>query len=565
MTSSNPGRAASGRRILPLLLPGPGPTALLTLTVVAATALPLAGPQYISRFVDDAIRGVNIDRLIPLALAYLALVVGGHTARMATAWVAGRVAWDGTNRLRERLTEHALGLDLAFHGGHTSGEMIERVDGDVVAVADFMVAFLLDVVVSVLLLCGVIVVVLTVHPGIGLILLGYCVLAGIGMVRVQRHAVHLAKRSRAADAAVFGYLEERLAGAEDLRANGAGEHAVRRFHQASATLWRTEVREDLVGSAILAGTLVTFAAGTALMLALAGTISVGTAVLLFQYMLMVRTPFERLIDQLRQYQAALAGIERIGDLLAEKPTLTTPATAVHLPATGPLRMEFDAVDFAYDDEPVLKSVTLDLAPGEVLGLVGRTGSGKTTIARLMARLYDPTAGVVRIGGLDLRQVDPASIRARIGVVTQDVQLFTAGVRENLTLFRPYPDDARLRAVLAEVGLTGWNLEAPLGTVSAGQAQLLALARVFLTDPGLVILDEASSRLDPATEHAIDQSVTRLLHGRTGILIAHRLTSLSHADQIAVVANGEIIEYGRRRDLLADPTSHFARMFAGATR
>ncbi|MDX3232188.1 ABC transporter ATP-binding protein [Streptomyces sp. ME19-01-6] len=561
-------RTTSGRHVLRFLLPGRGAAALLALTITAATALPLAAPQFTRRLVDGASAGDDTRTLTLTALAYLALAVAGQGARTVTAWLAGKAAWDGTNRLREHLAEHTLGLDLAFHGRHTPGELIERVDGDVSAIADFVVAFLLDVVAGVLLLCGVIAVVCAVDPRIGVALLAYCALIGLGMVHAQRLAVPSATRARAAGAALFGFLEERLAGAEDLRANGAGEHTVRRFHQASAVLWRTGRRASAVGSAVLAATSVAFATGTALMAGLSGTLSIGTAVLLFQYTLMVRTPFERLIDQLRHYQTALAGVVRIGDLLAERRTLTLLAPAKELPASGPLRLELDGVDFAYDredGEQVLRGITLTLAPGETLGLVGRSGSGKTTIARLVARLYHPTAGAVRVGGLDLSEVDTASLRDRVAVVTQDVQLFAADVRDNLTLFRPGYDDGRLRAVLAEVGLPAWDLDAPLGKVSAGQAQLLAFARALLADPGLVVLDEVSSRLDPATERHIGRSTARLLTGRTGVLIAHRLESLSRVDRIAVLSDGEVVEHGRREELLADPASRFARMLAGVSR
>jgi ATP-binding cassette, subfamily B, bacterial len=183
----------------------------------------------------------------------------------------------------------------------------------------------------------------------------------------------------------------------------------------------------------------------------------------------------------------------------------------------------------------------------------------------VARLHDPTAGAVRVGGLDLREVDTASLRDRVAVVTQDVQLFAADVRDNLTLFRPGYDDDRLRAVLAEVGLPDWELDAPLSMVSAGQAQLLAFARALLADPGLVVLDEVSSRLDPATERHIGHSTARLLTGRTGVLIAHRLESLSRVDRIAVLSDGKVVEHGRREELLADPASRFARMLAGVCR
>lgn len=585
LKSGSPARGDAGSAglttVLGCLRPHPRAAAALVAVVSAATVLPLLAPQLTRHFVDDAIGGASTRHLTFVAVGYLTLAVAGQAARTGTAWLASRLAWDGTNRLRERLAEHALGLDLAFHGRRTPGEMIERVDGDVVAIAEFAVAFLLDVVAGLLLLAGVLVVVLTVDPFVGAVLSAYCVLIGFAMARAQRLAVPSAAHARAMTAALLGDVEERLAGVEDLRANGAGEHAVNRVLRASTDWYRAEFRADRIGSGLLAGTSVAFAAGTALVLGLAawirwsGALTVGTAVLLFQYTQMVRAPFERLIDQLRQYQAALAGATRVGSLLAERRTLPDPAAPRPLPATGPLGLRLENVGFAYadDGEPVLSGIDLTLAPGETLGLVGRTGSGKTTIARLMLRLYDPTEGVVRVGGLDLREAVPASVRRRIGVVTQDVQLFAASVRDNLTLFRPLADDDRLRKILVDVGLGGWfaglpdGLDTGLGGhgigVSAGEAQLLAFARVFLTDPGLVVLDEASSRLDPATERRVEQVVDRLLAGRTGVLIAHRLSSLSRVDAIAVVDGGRIVEYGRRDELAADPGSRFARLLSAA--
>ncbi|MET9022985.1 ABC transporter ATP-binding protein [Actinopolymorpha sp. NPDC004070] len=569
------------RVVLRLLWPGRRAALALAVVILVATVLPLLAPQLTRRFVDDAIAGAGTGQLTFLAVGYLGLAVFGQLARMLTAWLASRLAWDGTNRLRERLAEHALGLDMAYHGKRTPGEMIERVDGDVVALADFVVAFLLDVVASLLLLVGVLVVVLNVDLRIGAVLLAYCVLIGWFMVRAQRVAVPAMTRVREKFAALFGALEERLAGAEDIRANGAGEHVVRRFHRTSADVYRAELRAERVGGGLFALTNLAFAAGTALVLGLAawvqqsGTLTVGTAVLLFQYTQMVRAPFERIIDQLQQYQKALAGVARIGGLLAEERTLPEPADPTPLPATGPLRLELSGVHFAYadDDEPVLTDVNIELSPGETLGLVGRTGSGKTTIARMVLRLYDPTRGSVRLGGVDLRDTDLASVHRRICVVTQDVQLFAASVRDNLMMFRQGADDDLLREVVAEVGLGDWlaslpdGLDTVLGSqgggVSAGEAQLLAFARAFLSDPGLVVLDEASSRLDPATEHHIEGAIDRLLTDRTAVLIAHRLSSLARVDKIAVVDDGRVVEYGRREALAADPDSRFAHLLAAA--
>jgi ATP-binding cassette subfamily B protein len=571
------------RLVLRQLWPGRPAAAALAAVVLATTVLPLLAPQLTRRFVDDAIAGAPIQTLLWIALGYLTLALGGQAARLLTAWLASQLAWDGTNRLRETLAEHALGLDLDYHGQRSPGEMIERVDGDVVALAEFIVAFLLDVVVSLLLLVGVLVMVMTVDWRIGTVLLIYCALVGYAMVRMQRLAVPAATQVRQRSAALYGQMEERLAGAEDIRANGAGVHAVHRFHQSAADLYRATLRAERIGAGLFAGTAVAFAAGTAIVLGVAAwtqqagllTITIGTLVLLFQYTQMIRTPFERLLDQLQQYQKALAGVARIGELLSQQRTLPTPAEPVPLPS-GALAVALDRVDFAYpdDQQPVLSQVTLQLAPGQTLGVVGRTGSGKTTVARLLLRLYDPTAGSVQVGGVDLRRADPESLRRRIAVVTQDVQLFAASVRDNLTLFRPeLADDDQLRHVLTEVGLTSWldrlpeGLDSVLapqgGGLSAGEGQLLAFARAFLADPGLIVLDEASSRLDPATEEAIDQAVVRLLHGRTAVLIAHRLSSLARVDQIAVMDGGKVVEYGPRAELAADPNSRFGGLLAAA--
>ncbi|GAA3620996.1 hypothetical protein GCM10022419_128310 [Nonomuraea rosea] len=204
MRPLDPGTAPHNTSVLRLLRPGRGLAAALAAAGAAATALPLAAPQLTRRFVDDAIGGASTRHLTLIALAYLGLAVAGQAARMVTAWLASRLAWDGTNRLRERLAGHALGLDLDYHGRHTPGELIERVDGDVVAVADFVVAFLLDVVAGALLLAGVVVIVFGVDRRIGCALLAYCLLIGFGMTRAQRLAVPSAARARAAGAALMG-------------------------------------------------------------------------------------------------------------------------------------------------------------------------------------------------------------------------------------------------------------------------------------------------------------------------------------------------------------------------
>jgi ATP-binding cassette subfamily B protein len=220
------------------------------------------------------------------------------------------------------------------------------------------------------------------------------------------------------------------------------------------------------------------------------------------------------------------------------------------------------------DQLVLEGVSFRVQPGHTLGVLGRTGSGKTTLTRLLFRFYDPAAGTVRLGGVDTRELSPRLVRERIGLVTQDVQLFRATVRENVTLFDDTVDDARIVEAFEDLGLGGWYATLPEGLdtvlgagggLSAGEAQLLAFTRVFLRDPGLVILDEASSRLDPATERLIDGAVDRLLSGRTGIIIAHRLATITRVDSVLVLERGRVVEHGPRDTLARDPQTRLARL------
>jgi ATP-binding cassette subfamily B protein len=319
--------------------------------------------------------------------------------------------------------------------------------------------------------------------------------------------------------------------------------------------------------AITIGGIVALARGA--FLALDGELTVGQVYVIFAYATMLSGPVEELMRQLDDLQQAIASITRVRQLFATTSQIVDTERGTLLP-DGPLSVELDALSFGYpDDELVLREVSALVPAGSSLGLLGRTGSGKTTLTRLLLRLYDPIAGSVRLGGVDLRHVPNADLRARVAVVTQDIQLFSATVRENLTFFDPTIPDARLLAALDTLGMGDWLRALPDGLdtllasggtgLSAGQAQLLAFARAFLRDPGLIILDEASSRLDPATERRLDQALTRLLDGRTAIIVAHRLGTLERVDQIMILDDGRVRERGLRADLVRDPDSYFSQL------
>jgi ABC-type multidrug transport system fused ATPase/permease subunit len=551
----------------------------VAIALLVATALPLVGPLLIRRFIDQALGHRPVNRLLATAGLFLAVAVAAQIAAVVTAYAASRWSWQTTNRLREQLAEHALGLDYAFHGRHTAGEMIERVDGDIVGLTEFLSQFLVQAVGSGLLLIGALVLVTFQDVRLGMAFAMLVLAGGAVLVRGQRSVVPLAEAEREAWAQLYGGIEEHLAGAEDIRANGAGRHVMNRYHESTATVYGANVRWQRWGGLLLAATSLVFALGTVALLAVGailqrgGAITLGTLVALFQYSQLVQQPVEQIVGQAKQLQQAAASTARVAHLLGEQATIVEPVDAVRLPP-GPLGVHFKGVTFAYPDDPaVLHDIELEVGAGRSLGLVGRTGSGKTTIGRLLLRLYDTTGGAVEVGGVDVRSAHLADLRSRIGAVTQDVQLFGASVTDNLTLFADDVDvdvDApRLVRVLHDVGLGPWFTSLPDGLdtmlgpggmgMSAGEAQLLALSRIFLADPAIVLLDEPSSRLDPATEYLVEQATARLLAGRTAVVIAHRLASLAHVDDIAVLEDGHVVEHGPRAALAADPDSHFSRL------
>ena len=234
-----------------------------------------------------------------------------------------------------------------------------------------------------------------------------------------------------------------------------------------------------------------------------------------------------------------------------------------------IKLEFDALDFGYSEELVLKNINFNVEPGKKLGLVGRTGSGKTTIARLIFRLYDPNNGKIKINGLNSKKFPLRELRHNIAYVTQEFELFKASIKDNITFFDYDMTDEQVLQVINDLGLKKWYDQLPKGLesivfsedlgLSAGEEQLLALTRAFLKNPKLVILDEASSRLDPATERQVDTALEKLLEGRSAIIIAHRLATLQKVDDILILEKGEIVEYGSREELVKDPNSHFSKL------
>jgi ATP-binding cassette subfamily B protein len=463
--------------------------------------------------------------------------------------------------------------------------------------SNFLSMFTVNVIGNGLLVMGILLLLFRENAWLGLGMLIYTLLTLLVLHLIQKLAVPRWAAERQSSAMLYGYIEERISGAEEIRAAGAQSYVMRQLYEYMRDFTRktrlavvfSSLTYNLTNLVYVLGYAVGLAVGV--ILYMRGEASLGTAYLITYYVGMLSDPLQSIRGQAEDLQQASANIQRINELFNLQPLVGDPLleNAFHrktLP-DGPLTVSFRDVSFQYQDnengskdaseegdivrednrsgQKALTGVSFEIQPGQVLGVLGRTGSGKSTLTRLLFRLYDPDKGSVRLGGVNLRELPIDNVRQRVAMVTQDVQLFQATVRDNLTFFNRGILDEQLEHALKELRLWEWaqslpkGLDTPLAggqSLSAGEAQLLAFARVFLKKPGLVILDEASSRLDPATETLMERAVDRLFAERTGVVIAHRLKTVQRADNILILENGYVVEYGSRIALANDITSRF---------
>ena len=599
---------------------------LLSVLLFAKIALQLVNPQIMRRFIDGAKEGSAVDTLWQLAVLFMGAALVQQVVTVLATYIGENVGWTATNALRADVAEHCIDLDMSFHNAHTPGEMIERIDGDITSLSNFFSQFVIQVFGNIVLLLGVLVLLFREDWRVGAALGVFAGIAMLLMWRMRDMAAPHWKAEREASAEQFGFLEERLAGTEDIRSSGAKPYVMRRFFDLMRNLMQKTLKAILLFNIMINLMEVLFALSNAVAFMVSaylygqGKITIGTVYIIFHYSNMLMWPINRITRQMQNLQQAGAGIIRIRELLDTRSKIVERAREGHL-CPGALALVFDEVSFGYDDaaregmdggsadgegsqiaadrradqegdrkpgddggadgrqteapegvekEMVLHRVSFALQPHRILGLLGRTGSGKTTLTRLIFRLYDPDEGSIRLGengaSVDVRDLPLRELRHRVGMVTQNIQLFHATVRDNLTFFDDAIPDEVILGVIHDLGLGQWfdplpdgldtELESGGGGLSAGEQQLLAFARIFLKDPGLVILDEASSRLDPATEHLIERAVDKLVANRTAIVIAHRLGTVQRADEIMILENGYIREHGDRDRLASDPESRF---------
>ncbi len=541
--------------------------------LLGGIAFEAGGPQVLRQFIDQVSRQAAAEELVRTALLFLGVVLSGQAVSALAVYTSALVAWQATNRLRADLALHCLRLDLRFHHAHVPGEMIQRIDGDVGLLGNFFSQFVVQMAANAVLVLVTLVLIFREGFLAGVLLILYVVVAFLLLLRVQQAGGESFNRARQVQSQAVGFWEEMLSLREDVKPLGALAYILHRNRQQERNMFPEGRRSLVLFRAYVVAIAAVFVIGNAVAFTMGaylygqGQITLGGVFLLLSYTNLLANKVGNIANQSNDFQQALVVIRRVNELLnTTSPLHDGPGVP---PDSAAPAVDFENVGFAYAAEaPVLHNLSFHLEGGQRLGLLGRTGSGKSTVVRLLFRFYDPDAGVIRLGGADLRQARLGELRQTIGMVTQEVQLFHASARDNLTLFDERITDEQITAVLGELGLGAWLHGLPEGLdtllsgdagLSAGEAQLLGLARVFLPDPRLIILDEASSRLDPASEARLEQAIDRLLEGRTAIIIAHRLKTLRHVNQILILEEGRLVEYGTRERLETEPGSEYSRL------
>jgi ATP-binding cassette subfamily B protein len=552
------------RRLRELLRPYRRQIALATLLLVAQTACLLAGPALVRYGIDNGLRPGDGGALNTAAIVYLVLAfVGAYLGRAVILMVA-RVGETFLRDLRERVFRHLLSLGLDFFEREKTGRLVSRMTSDIEALQELVSMGLVMFVQNGLIFFGAIVAIFLISWELALftLLVVPPVIIASRWFRRESNRAYLEVRDRIGQN--LATLQEGLAGVRVVQAFARERAVTRRIRGTNEAQYDAHLETVRISARYFPFVEFSGVAGTALIIGVGGwfvnrdIVTVGTVAAFVLYLNNLFEPVQQLSQLYNLVQQSGAALQKLFELLDTRSSIAERPGAVDLPARGPLQVEH--VTFGYGDgAPVLHDVTLPVASGERVALVGPTGAGKSTLAKLIARFYDPREGRVRFGGTDLRDATLRSLREQIVVVPQEGFLFAGTVRDNIRFGRADATDAEIDEAVAALGLTerfdalieGLDTEVRErgSRLSAGERQLVSLTRAALADPTLLVLDEATSNLDPGTERAVEQALERLMEGRTVVVIAHRLSTAERADRIAVIDEGRLAELGTHDELL----------------
>ena len=563
------GRGRKLRGLAEILAPYRWRVLAMFIALVAATAAALAPAPLAKLAIDQGIRQHDTGALDLIVIVFLASAVIYGVATYAQTYLVGWVGQRALQDLRLKLFAHMQSLSIGFYSRNRAGVLISRMTNDVEALDQLVEDGLATLIQSSLTLLGVVVILLVLDFHLALLTFIALPILGLGALAFRIASADAYRLTREKIAGITGYLQETLSGIRVVRAFGQERRHIAQFKALNEENRRANWTTVKLNAAYFPGVELLSALVTVEILliggieALNGNTSTGVVFGFIAALNNFFDPIQQLSQLYTTYQSGMAALDKIFSLLDEKPEIVDAPDATEL---GQIRGEviFDQVSFRYGSDAdgawALRDIDLAIAPGQTVALVGETGAGKSTFAKLVARFYDPTEGAVLVDGHDLRSVTSHSLRSQMGMVPQEGFLFSGTVRENLSFGRLDATEEQLRDAAHAVGADDFIMALPQGydtqvgergvQLSAGQRQLVAFARALVADPRILVLDEATANVDVHTESLIEEGLRRLVAGRTAIVIAHRLSTIQHANRILVMEYGQIVEQGTHDELLA---------------